>query len=220
MKSDDKVLRLDKFLDLMQGIPESIYYTFGDSVETMKKLPSLQIFEKSDLEVLMLLDHLDEPCIQKLADHEGKQFVLIPEADVKLDETEDEKKCFAKLKGKLTEPMGNGAMKDAGAKIEKVEVSKRLTEVEQEKVMKTRTIQSKDQKPADVHIGGGRARKLSKGYFIELTKTVYNIDSRVLAWRSLFSSMVAGYVHGQVGQRPVATLSLRRIACISGQRCI
>merc|ERR550537_1312786 len=87
----------------------------------MKKAPSLQVFKKKDIEVLMLADHLDEPCIQKLA------------------ETEEEKKKFTKLKDmykpltdwwkeKLTDLTEKGAMKDAGVKIEKVEVSKRLTD--------------------------------------------------------------------------------------------
>merc|ERR1711966_480671 len=80
------------------GSQESIYYMSGDSMEVMKKAPALQIFKKKDVEVLMLSDHLDEPCIQKLADFEGKKFVSIQKADVKLDETEEEKKDFGKLK--------------------------------------------------------------------------------------------------------------------------
>merc|ERR1711904_603415 len=157
------------YLDRMQESQESIYYMSGDSLEVMKKAPSLQVFTKKDLEVLMLDDHLDEPCIQKLADYEGKKFVSIQKADVKLDESEEEKKRFSKLKDMykpltdwwketLTELTENGAMKDAGVKIEKVEVSKRLTEspvvvvtspfgysAQQEKVMKAQAFQSKDQ---------------------------------------------------------------------------
>merc|ERR1712091_254286 len=168
-KSDDKEISLDKYLDRMQETQESIYYMSGDSLDTMKKLPSLQVFKKKDLEVLMLPDHLDEPCIQKLADYEGKKFVSIQKADVKLDETEDEKKRFSKLKDmykpltdwwkdKLTELTEKGAMKDAGVKIEKVEVSKRLTDspvvvvtsqfgysAQQEKIMKAQAFQNKDQ---------------------------------------------------------------------------
>merc|ERR1712057_44881 len=168
-KSDDREISLDKYLDRMQETQESIYYMSGDSLDTMKKLPSLQIFKKKDLEVLMLPDHLDEPCIQKLADYEGKKFVSIQKADVKLDETEDEKKRFSKLKDMykpltdwwketLTELTEKGAMKDAGVKIEKVEVSKRLTDspvvvvtsqfgysAQQEKVMKAQSFQNKDQ---------------------------------------------------------------------------
>merc|ERR1712137_175222 len=138
-KSEGKEISLDKYLDRMQESQESIYYMSGDSIDTMKKAPALQIFKKKDLEVLMLDDHLDEPCLQKLADYEGKKFVSIQKADVKLDESEQEKKRFTKLKDmykpltdwwkdSLTELTEKGAMKDAGVKVEKVEVSKRLTE--------------------------------------------------------------------------------------------
>merc|ERR1712072_1369475 len=88
-KSEDKDISLDKYLDRMQESQESIYYMSGDNMEVMKKSPSLQVFKKKDIEVLMLSDHLDEPCVQKLADYEGKKFVSIQKADVKLDETEE-----------------------------------------------------------------------------------------------------------------------------------
>merc|ERR1712110_28307 len=168
-KSEGKEINLDKYLDRMQESQESIYYMSGESLDVMKKAPALQVFMKKDIEVLMLSDHLDEPCIQKLADYEGKKFVSIQKADVKLGETEEEKKRFAKLKDmykpltdwwkeKLTELTEKGAMKDAGVKIEKVELSKRLTEspvvvvtsqfgysAQQEKVMKAQSFQNKDQ---------------------------------------------------------------------------
>merc|ERR1712048_876292 len=97
-KSEGKEINLDKYLDRMQESQESIYYMSGESLDVMQKAPALQIFKKKDIEVLMLTDHLDEPCIQKLADYEGKKFVSIQKADVKLDETEEEKKRFTKLK--------------------------------------------------------------------------------------------------------------------------
>merc|ERR1712125_136201 len=89
--------------------------------------------------------------------------------DVKLDETEEEKKKFSKLKDmykpltdwwkeKLTTWAEKGAMKDAGVKIEAVSLSKRLTEspvvvvtsqfgysAQQEKIMKAQAFQNKDQ---------------------------------------------------------------------------
>merc|ERR1711981_1066970 len=167
-KSMDKDISLDKYLDRMQESQESIYYMSGDNMEVMKKAPALQVFKKKDIEVLMLSDHLDEPCIQKLADYEGKKFVSIQKADVKLDETEEEKKKFSKLKDMykpltdwwkdtLTELTEKGAMKDADVKVEKVEISKRLTEspvvvvtsqfgysAQQEKIMKAQAFQNKD----------------------------------------------------------------------------
>merc|ERR1719346_449677 len=168
-KSEDKEVSLDKYLDRMQESQESIYFMSGDSIDTMKKAPALQIFRKKDLEVLMLDDHLDEPCLQKLADYEGKKFVSIQKADVKLDETEEEKKRFSKVKDlykpltdwwkdSLTDLTEKGAMKDAGVKVEKVEISKRLTDspvvvvtsqfgysAQQEKIMKAQAFQNKDQ---------------------------------------------------------------------------
>merc|ERR1712238_357460 len=168
-KSGDKDISLDKYLDRMQESQESIYYMSGDSLEVMQKSPALLVFKKKDIEVLMLADHLDEPCIQKLADYEGKKFVSIQKADVKLDETEEEKKKFTKLKDmykpltdwwkeKLTDLTEKGAMKEAGVKIEKVELSKRLTDspvvvvtsqfgysAQQEKIMKAQAFQNKDQ---------------------------------------------------------------------------
>merc|ERR1712023_609322 len=81
----DKDISLDKYLDRMAESQESIYYMAGESLDIMAKAPAMQIFKKKDLEVLMLSDHLDEPCIQKLADYEGKKFVSIQKADVKLE---------------------------------------------------------------------------------------------------------------------------------------
>merc|ERR1712028_136652 len=112
---------------------------------------------------------LDEPCIQKLADYEGKKFVSIQKADVKLDETEEEKKRFSKVKDmykpltdwwkdKLSDFTEKGELKDAGVKIEAVSISKRLTDspvvvvtsqfgysAQQEKIMKAQAFQNKDQ---------------------------------------------------------------------------
>jgi len=93
----------------------------------------------------------------------------IQKADVKLDETEEDKKRFTKLKDmykpltdwwkeKLTDFTEKGAMKDAGVKIEAVSLSKRLTDspvvvvtsqfgysAQQEKIMKAQAFQNKDQ---------------------------------------------------------------------------
>merc|ERR1712036_52757 len=168
-KSEEKMINLDKYLDRMTESQESIYYMSGDSMDTMNKAPSLQVFKKKDLEVLMLTDHLDEPCIQKLADYEGKKFVSIQKADVKLDESEEEKRRYSKLKDmykpltdwwkdKLSDLTEKGALKDTGVKIESVAISKRLTEApstvvtsqfgysaHQEKIMKAQAFQNKDQ---------------------------------------------------------------------------
>merc|ERR1711977_234466 len=154
----DKDISLDKYLDRMAESQESIYYMAGESMDVMMKSPNLQVFKKKDLEVLMLTDHLDESCIQKLADYEGKKFVSIQKADVKIDESDEEKKRFSKLKDMVSDLTEKGALKDTGVKIEAVSLSKRLTEApltvvtsqfgysaHQEKIMKSQAFQNKDQ---------------------------------------------------------------------------
>merc|ERR1712178_322409 len=156
-KSEGKEINLDKYLDRMQESQESIYYMSGESLDVMQKAPALQIFKKKDIEVLMLTDHLDEPCIQKLADYEGKKFVSIQKADVKLDETEEEKKRFTKLKD-MYKPLTDWWKEKQTDLTEKVELSKRLTDspvvvvtsqfgysAQQEKIMKAQAFQNKDQ---------------------------------------------------------------------------
>merc|ERR1712176_115199 len=162
-------INLDKYLDNMPEKQDQIYYLSGESREIMDKLPNLQIFKKKNIEVLLLTDHLDEPCIQKLSDYEGKKFVSIQKADVKLDETEDEIKRFNKMKDlykpltdwwkdTLTALTEKGAMKSSGVKIDGVSLSKRLTEspvvvvtsqfgysAHQEKIMRAQAFQNKDQ---------------------------------------------------------------------------
>jgi heat shock protein beta len=168
-KSSGKEVALDTYLDNMPEKQDSIYYVSGESLEVMEKLPNLQIFKKKNIEVLLLSDHLDEPCIQKLADYEGKKFVSVQKADVKLDETEDEVKRYNKMKDMykpltdwwkslLTELTEKGAMKTTGVKIDGVSLSKRLTEspvvvvtsqfgysAHQEKIMRAQAFQNKDQ---------------------------------------------------------------------------
>merc|ERR1712190_6322 len=82
-KSSGKEISLDKYLDNMPEKQDQIYYLSGESLDVMDKLLNLQIFKKKNIEVLLLTDHLDEPCIQKLSDYEGKKFVSIQKADVK-----------------------------------------------------------------------------------------------------------------------------------------
>merc|ERR1712178_673956 len=162
-------INLDKYLDRMQESQESIYYMSGGSLDIIEKLPNLQIFRKKNIEVLLLTDHLDEPCIQKLADYEGKKFVSIQKADVKFDETAEELKRFNRMKDmykpltdwwkeQLTSLTESGAMTQSGVKIDGVSLSKRLVDspcvvvtsqfgysAHQEKIMRAQAFQNKDQ---------------------------------------------------------------------------
>jgi len=141
-----------------------IYYMSGDSVETMQKSPALQAFKKRDIDVLLLHDNLDEPCIQRLTEYKGKKFVSIQKADVQLPETDEDKTRFKKVKA-LYRPLTDwwkeklsAASDKIGIKIENVVISKRLVDspcvvvssqwghsAQQERVMKSQAFQQKDE---------------------------------------------------------------------------
>ncbi len=78
-------------MDRLLECQESIYYISGSPVNVMSNAPAQQTPNKKDLEFLILAVHLDEPCLQKLADYEGKKRVSIQKADLKSDETKEEK---------------------------------------------------------------------------------------------------------------------------------
>jgi heat shock protein beta len=145
---------------------DSIYYASGEDLEILNKLPNLQVFKKKNIEVLLLTDSLDEPCIQKMTDYEGKKFVSIQKSDIKLDETDDEKARYNKmteyykpLTSWWKERLNNSkALKSNNIRLDDVTISKRLTEspcvvvtgmfgysAQQEKTMRSQSFSNKDQ---------------------------------------------------------------------------
>merc|ERR1719265_983587 len=124
--------------------------------------------EGKDISLDKYLDRMQESQ-ESIYYMSGESIDTMKKADVKLDETEEEKKRFSKIKDmykpltdwwkeKLTDLTEKGAMKDAGVKIEAVSISKRLTNspvvvvtsqfgysAQQERIMKAQAFQNKDQ---------------------------------------------------------------------------
>ena len=169
LKSPETEISLDEYLKNAGEKQEGIYFISGDDANVIAKSPALQIFKKKDIDVLFLLDHLDEPCFQKLSTYEGKKFISVQKSDVKLEETDEDKKKFTAVK-KLFKPLTDwwkstlktetetGALKTSGVKIDSVVISKRLVDspcvvvsgqygysAQQEKLMKAQAFQNKDQ---------------------------------------------------------------------------
>ncbi|PHJ25394.1 heat shock protein 90 [Cystoisospora suis] len=139
---------------IVTALPENqpnIYYASGDSIDQLMKAPEMQIFLKKDIEVLFFTEPMDEACIQRVNEFEGKKFVSIQKGDVQLEQTEEEKSKEKRLK-KEFEPLLKWWKKLLGDKVTKVEVSKRLVDApcavvasewgysaQMEKIMKTQT---------------------------------------------------------------------------------
>jgi len=124
-KSGDKFVSLDKYVENMKESQEGIYYMAGENIEALKKSPLLQKFEKKDLEVIFLTDTMDEPCVQKVIDYEGKKFTSIQKGEVNLDDTEEEKKRSKRVK-EMFEPLLKWWKEQLTGKVESVVISQRL----------------------------------------------------------------------------------------------
>eukprot|EP00919_Chromeraceae_sp_WS-2016_P026296 GHVR01062231.1.p1 GENE.GHVR01062231.1~~GHVR01062231.1.p1 ORF type:complete len:799 (-),score=205.03 GHVR01062231.1:287-2683(-) len=123
--SGSRQVGLSEYVERMQPDQDVIYYMSGDSVEKLKTAPHLQMFKKKNVEVVFLTEQMDEPCVQRLTDYEGKKFVSIQKGNVNLGETDDDKKRWKKLKA-MYEPLTKWFKDILADKIFKVDLSKRL----------------------------------------------------------------------------------------------
>ena len=116
----------DYVADMAEG-QESIYYVAADTREAAENSPFLEKLQKKGFEVLYLIDPIDEVAMTNLSQFKEKTLVDISKEDLDLGEDEEEaakqKEIEEEYKG-LTEWL----RETLGAKVEKVMVSKRLTD--------------------------------------------------------------------------------------------
>jgi molecular chaperone HtpG len=71
---------------------QAIYYVFGESRKALEGSPHLEALKKRGYEVLYLTDPVDEWAAQGLREFDGKPLVSALQADLKLQETDEEKR--------------------------------------------------------------------------------------------------------------------------------
>jgi len=126
-----KVVSLDQYLERKVEDQEAIYYICGESYDTVRNSPHLEIFKDRGVEVLLMFDRIDEWLMSMLTDYEGVAFVDVMRGDVTLpgeakSEEDGEKDDEEKEEDKhpLVERI-EGVLSD---KVEGVRTSKRLTQ--------------------------------------------------------------------------------------------
>ncbi len=120
-----KRVSLDAYLERMVEGQDSIYYLVADSLEGAKSSPLLEVFRDRGIEVLLFFDRIDEWLMSSIGEYDGKSFVDVTRADLKLpgeDGKEDEEDEAAD--DPLTERIGAVLTEQ----VDKVRRSKRLKE--------------------------------------------------------------------------------------------
>jgi len=111
----------------LQG-QSSIYYVAADTREAAENSPFLEQLTKKGLEVLFLIDPIDEVAMTNLAQFQEKTLVDISKEDLDLGEEDDDVKTKAKEIEEEYKALTDWMAETLGSKVEKVTVSKRLTD--------------------------------------------------------------------------------------------
>jgi len=127
-KSTDELISLKDYVTRMKEGQNSIYYITGDSKKSVESSPFLENLKKRNLEVLYMTEPIDEYMVQQLKEFDGKKLMCITKDGLKLDdESEEEKKKFEETK-KANENLCKVIKEILGDKVEKVDISQRITD--------------------------------------------------------------------------------------------
>ncbi len=124
---NDELTSLHDYVARMPSTQEAIYYVVGESIASAKSSPHLEELRRRGYEVLYMTDPVDEWTAESLREFENKKLVSAMRADLKLEETEEQKKAKEARTAELAPLMER--MKSAlGDRVVGVRVSDRLTD--------------------------------------------------------------------------------------------
>lgn len=125
---DSQDVSLADYIERMKEGQDKIYFVTADSYGAAKNSPHLEIFNKKDIEVLLLHHRIDEWVANHLNDFDGKALQSVTKGDLDLggladeDETEKEKQAETEFKD-LIERM----QQSLSEKVKAIRISHRLT---------------------------------------------------------------------------------------------
>lgn len=126
--SSEQTLALVDYVARMKEGQKAIYYITADSYTAAKNSPHLELFNKKDIEVLLLSDRIDEWMLSYLTEFDGKPLQSITKADIDLgdlaDKDADEQKAQDAEFGSFVERVKTLL----GERVKDVRITHRLTD--------------------------------------------------------------------------------------------
>ena len=92
----EQTVSLQDYVERMKEKQDAIYYVTADSHASAEGSPHLEIFQKHDIEVLLMSDPIDEWVVMHLGDFDDKPLKSITKGDLALDWLDDDDKSDEK----------------------------------------------------------------------------------------------------------------------------
>jgi molecular chaperone HtpG len=118
---------LGEYVARMKEGQPAIYYAVGESRLALEGAPHLEGLKKRGYEVLFMVEPIDQWVSESLREFEGKKLVSAMQADLKLEESEDEKKAREIAAGVLEKVLSR-TRSVLGDRVREVRWSERLTD--------------------------------------------------------------------------------------------
>jgi len=127
LKSPEKFISLESYVADMKSWQKEIYFIAGESVDSVKKSPFLEVAARKDVDVLFLVEPIDEYCFQHLADFDGYKLQAVTKEGLKYnDEDESVVKKRTKAYRENFKPLTKYLKELFSGKVQKVTVSQRV----------------------------------------------------------------------------------------------
>lgn len=132
-KSEGQTVSLKDYVSRMGSTQKKIYYLTAENVSAAKSSPHLEIFNKKNIEVLLLTDRIDEWVVAHLPEFEGKALQSIAKGDLELSDIENETKAEKESEAKENAaqentyaPLIKDVQEHLGSRVKEVRLSHRL----------------------------------------------------------------------------------------------
>ena len=122
---EKKLVTLAEYVGRMGQEQKFIYYTCGENVEKLDKMPQTELVKDKGFEILYCTDDIDEFVLKALMDYDGKMFKSVSDGELGIEGSEEEKEASKKQAEESKELFS--AMKDyLGDRVTEVRLSQRL----------------------------------------------------------------------------------------------